>query len=378
VKIKIARSALLPLLADCAEVSNDKSPFPYATCVIIEKFPGGIRCRASNVLQSIVRTSESATADKAGAVMIHAKDALKRVSALDDGEVQIEERPGSVVISQGGARYSLPKYDIETAPPLTVVEPQGGEIGAAAFGALIGRVAPVMGIDESMPSQHGVCVEAKGKGQLVAKAATNAGGALAPMTFDGSILAILPAPAVGHLRKVLARIDGAARIAVVGSAFHVFADGFAYSTLTASADFPPLERVLPKLEGPSIMVDRVAMLAAVKAVNVGDACEFGLRVRPNPGGILLRGQSKDGSECSRVVKCDSTIKSARVRVDQMIKMLEFSTAETVTIWQADGERLLGAAGRGEPMTVGENGDQFAIMPLVFDAIDLATDPAEWT
>jgi DNA polymerase III sliding clamp (beta) subunit (PCNA family) len=377
VKIKIDRAALLPLLADCAEVSNDKSPFPYATCVIIETTPDGLRCRATNVLQSIVRIAHGVTVAKEGAIMVHAKDALKRVQDLGAEEIHIEEQAGRVVFSQPGARYVLPKYDIETAPPLTTIEPQGGEIGASAFSALLTRVSRAMGNDESKPMQYGVCIEAKGNGKLMAKATNGAGGALAPMTFDGTLLAMIPAPAVGHLKNVLSKIDGAAHLAVIGTGLHVFADGFAYSTLTADTVFPPLERAFPPLVGNSIMIDRLAALAAIKHVGIDDACAEGLRFRMVDGGIMFYGRNKTGASGSRVVACDGSIGATRFVDKYVSQLLEFSTKPTVTLWLTDGSRTL--KGASEPLTVEEDdGAKFTVMPLRYDEIDLMTTPPDWT
>ncbi len=378
-KIKISQADLLAALESCATVADSKSPFPWGSCVIIEAETKAraLTCRASNSVQAVKRSLVIGTGSivKPGSVMVNAKDMLQRVGALDAGDVTIEELPGSVRISQGGARYSLPKRDVSEAQAQSIVDPQGSEIDAKAFGALLARVAPMMSADESRGPMYGIGVSTSG-GKLWAKASDGGSGAMAPLTFDGSLTALIPSPAVKHLQSVLVNVEGSSRVAVVGNALYVFADGLTYSTLLTGAAFPPLEQIIPARKGPSMLVDRSAMLDAVNAVKIGGACEKRIMLRPNEKGIMLRGQADDSSAGSRQVDCDCTVKAFSSGVEHVSRLLKFLRGDAVTIHVDDGDRKVG----GGPglMVAEEEGALFVVMPRQFYADDLAPDSPEWT
>jgi DNA polymerase III sliding clamp (beta) subunit (PCNA family) len=375
-KIKIQKSALLPVLTACADVADPKSPQPAAACVVLTAKGDTFEARSTNYYQSIARTCAVDTA-KPGAVMVNAKDVLARIDRLDEGEIAIEATDKQLVIKQAGARYTLGIFDAATAPVMSVVEPQGSEIGAAALAGILDRAAPAMGIVESQAATYGIGLATKG-GKLWAKAMNGNVGAIVPVTFDGDLTALIPAPAVTHLRKVLKQVAGSARLGVVGSSLYVFADGLTYSTLLTGEAFPPLESAIPPREGKSVTANRKALIAAVKGVTVGGDAYARLRVRPCPEGIAFVSQTKDGADARRVVESDCDLTTVSMAADYLIKVLEFGAGEAITIWQKEGERVVGQKGRSGPMVVEEDGAIFVAMPLGYDHVDLAADAPEWS
>lgn len=375
-KIKIAKAALLPALAACNEVAEQKSPQPAAACVVLTTVGDTLQARATNYYQSIARTVDSTTV-KPGAVMVNARDILARIDRLDDGEIAIEATSMQLIIKQAGARYTLAIFDAATAPVVATVEPQGDEIGAAALAGILDRAAPAMGLVESQATTYGVALKSSG-GKLWAKAMNGNVGAIVPVTFDGAIDAMVPAPAVNHLRKVLKSVAGSARLAVAGSSLHIFADGLAYSTLLTGDAFPPLESAIPSRSGKSVTANRKDLLAAVKSVTVGCDAYARLRVRPCPEGIAFVAQTKDANDARRLVLADCDLLSVSMAADYLTKLLEFGSGDAITIWQQGGERVVGQKGLSGPMAVEEDGALFVAMPLGYDHADLAPDAPEWS
>lgn len=375
-KIKIQKSALLPTLAACAEIADPKSPQPAAACVVLTANGDTLQARSTNYRQTIARTCVVDTA-KPGTVMVNAKDILARIDRLDEGEIAIEATDKQLVIKQAGARYTLAIFDAATAPAMAAVEPQGSEIGAAAFAGILDRAAPAMGIVESQATTYGIGLATK-DGKLWAKAMNGNVGAIVPVTFDGELTALVPAPAVTHLRKVLKQVAGSARLAVVGSSLCVFADGLTYSTLLTGDTFPPLESAIPAREGKSVTANRKALIAAVKGVTVGGDAYARLRVRPCPEGIAFVSQTKDGADARRVVESDCNLMTVSMAADYLVKVLEFGASDAITIWQKEGERVVGQKGLSGPMVVEEDGAIFVAMPLGYDHVDLAADAPEWS
>lgn len=376
-KIRIDHVTLLSALNDCDTVAEIKSPYLWGSCVIIEAGGQGLRLRAGNGLQNVARNTptEGVTVVKPGGVMVTASDIVKRIAALDPGEVTIEELPGSVRISQASTKFTLPKFDPTTAPEFVNVEPQGSEVDARALAAVLARVSPAMGYTESQATTYGVGLVTM-DGKLWCKAMNGQVGAMAPLTFDGEICTIIPAPAVEHLRKALAEIDGVARIAVVDRSIHVFADGFAYSTLVAADKFPPLEQAIPARSGDSFQVDRSAALSAIKVATIGGIRDQKLRLRVSGEGVTFRGEERNVPGGARLVTCDCTAPSWSMAADYVKALFAFANGDTVTVWHNKGSHKLD--GGPGPMTIEEDGALFVAMPLKYDAIDLAPDAAEWT
>jgi DNA polymerase III sliding clamp (beta) subunit (PCNA family) len=375
-KIKIQKSALMPVLTACADVADPKSPQPAAACVVLSAKGDTLQARTTNYYQSIARTCAVNTA-KPGAVMVNAKDILARVDRLDEGEIAIEATDKQLVIKQAGARYTLAIFDALTAPAMAAVEPHGDEIGATALAAVLDRAAPAMGMSEANALTYGVALQSKG-GKLWAKATDTKVGALVPLTFDGDIDIMVPAPAVLHIKKLLNKIAGTVRLAVVGTSLHVFADQLAYSTLLTSDKFPPLEQIIPAREGASVTANRKALLDAVKAVTVGCESTARVRLRPCPEGVALMTQAKDASDARRLVLSDCDLLSASVAADYFGKLLDFGDGEAITIWQKSGPRVVGQLGTPGVMVVEEDGAIFVAMPLCYDHADLAPDAPEWS
>lgn len=373
-KIKIMRSDLLPALATCAEVADHRSPQPAAACVVLTAVGDTLQARATNYRQTVACTAASATV-KPGAAMVNAKDLLARIDRLDDGEIQIEATEKQLIIRQTGARYTLGIFDAATVPAIVSVEPQGSEIDAAALVGILDRAALAMGLVEAQTNTYGVCLSTR-DGKLWAKALNGRVGALVPVTFDGDMKVLVPAPAVTHMRKVLKCVDGVVRLAAVGSQLHIFARGLAYSTLLTGDEFPPLESNIPAREGPSLTANRKALLAAVNGVVVGSGGVINVRVRPCPEGVAFVARTKDGNNARRVVQSDCDILSSCMAADYLIKVLEFGADEAITIYQQSDRRVVdGAPG---PMVVEEDGALFVAMPIRYDHVDLAPDAPEWS
>jgi DNA polymerase-3 subunit beta len=369
-KIQIAKSNLHPALAACCTVVDAKSAMPSAQCIMIDAVGSEVKMRVMSYHQTIEKSCLTLAPSSAGSILVDATDLLKRVDAFTDGEITITEAKSNIEIRQGSAKYTLPKYDTSAALPMPSVEVQGSEIDARAFAALLGRMAPAMSREEGRPHVFGVNVIGKG-GKMTAMATDSHVGAIATMTFDGDFAAIVPAPAVNQIKAVLAKVDGAARLAVVGTSLYVFADGLTYSTMLAGGDFPPMTQVMPARSGQTLRVKRSDATANIKAVDAIGLKDERIHIRSCPDGVMLRGTSKEGATASRVADGACDIQSS-VCAKYLVKLLDFIGDEHVSIWQDEGTRSESGA-PGGMVSESASGDLFVVMPLRYDAEDLSTD-----
>jgi DNA polymerase III sliding clamp (beta) subunit (PCNA family) len=367
----IAKSNIMPALAACVAVTDAKSPTPIGSCVILDASMGTLTIKATNMYQSIERTVPALAVTSPGTVMVSAADFAKRVDAFPDGEITIAETKGGIDIRQGKPKgFTLGKVEIPEQAPAVRVEPQGSEIDAKAFAALLGRMVPAMGTNEGHPGTFAVNIEGNG-GKLTAMATGGHMGAIASLTFDGEIGVLIPAPAVTQLRKVLAKIDGSVRLFVTGNKLHIFATGLAYSTLISAGEFPPLRNIMPARAGRSLKANRQELLNEIAFVETVTLHLDRIHIRPGKSGVILHGASKEGETASRDFDGTCDIQSS-ISSKYLTKMLEFIGGGDVTLWQDKGVRDLNMPA-GPMVAENADGDLFVVMPLGHDADDLSTD-----
>jgi DNA polymerase III sliding clamp (beta) subunit (PCNA family) len=369
-KIQIAKSNLHPALAACCTVVDAKSAMSSAQCIMIDAVGSEVKMRVMGYHQTIEKSCLTLAPSSTGSILVDATDLLKRVDALADGEITITEAKSNIEIRHGSAKYTLPKYDTSAALPMPSVEAQGSEIDARAFAALLGRMAPAMSREESRANMYGVNVTANG-GKMTAMATDSNVAAVATITFDGTISATIPSPAVTQIQKVLAKVDGSARVAVVGKSLYVFADGLTYSTLFASDEFPPVHDIMPARTGLTLRAKRGDMMTSIKAVDIIGLKDERIHIRSCPDGIRLGGSSKEGATAYRTIEGACDIQSS-LQAKYLSKLLDFIGGEHVTIWQEEAGRTMADL----PKTMvaeSEDGALFLVMPLRYDEEDLSTD-----
>lgn len=369
-KLKIAKSHLLAALTACCAIVDAKSATPIAACVVIDAFMGSVKLTSTNYHQTVERNATAIEVSEAGKVMVDADDLLKRIQAFSDGEIAITETKTGIDVKQGSAKgYVIGKHDVDTAPKIVSVEPQGAEVDARAFSSLLARMVPAMSTNEGQAHVYAVNVVGKA-GRLTAMATDSHVGAIASLTFDGEIEVLIPSPAVHQLRKILSKIDGTVRLFMVGAHLHVFADGMAYSTLTmgGTSAFPPLLQIFPARSGKCLRAKVANLIDAIDFVDLVGLKDDRLHIRPGEEGITLHGASKEGKTASTDVEGACEIQSS-ISAKYLKKMLEFHGGTDVTLWQEQDRRTLDSA-PGGMVCEDSDGALFVVMPLRYDADDL--------
>lgn len=313
-KLTGLRADLLPAIAACAAVSEARSPSPANACVALEAFDGKLRVRSSNGLQS-VRFEIPAKAPELGRALVRAADLLARVDAIGDGEISITTTDKSVELRRERARFSLALFDPKLVPPPPVVSGETCKIDAAAFVALLGRIAPETSLDVDGPFKSGVFLDAAGV-QLTAWAWNGVALVRATMDADGSFNCLLPVVAIRHLRRLLAKIKGPIEVGVMGSDMFVRAERLVYTSRLPEASRPPFDALVqaavPRSGGHRITVARALFAEAVRAVMVGQPKDSRVSLRMVEGGLLLWGRSVAGEISEQIVPVDGALDNLSV------------------------------------------------------------------
>ncbi len=373
--VAVPRSALLPALRAADEVAASNAPLRAYACVHLVASPEGVlTIRATNGRQAISR-DVAATVKAPGFALLDASDLLHRVEAMSDGPVTLTERAGKVEMKAGAGRYTLPITAASEAPAIPSSAPEGHEVDAAALAALLDRLAPTMHDSPLEVTTHALHLTGDSE-RLTAQAFNGPSAGEASLTFDGTLDTIVPGAAVRQLVKVLRGLDGTVQLAARDRRLFVFGPlGLVYSTLLSEGPFPPVGTLWRPAVGPFLRVGREALSEALAAIRF-DLHHDRVRLRPTAAGVTVHGLTQEGAEASSDVTAACSLEALSVTRAHLVRLLDFfADEETITLWSAAGDRREG--GMPGPILAEADGARYLAMPLLFDALDLASaSPAE--
>jgi DNA polymerase III sliding clamp (beta) subunit (PCNA family) len=279
---------------------------------------------------------------------------------------------GRLSLKLGTTRLSLALGDASAAPAFPQMAESGAEISAAALARMLARVIPSAGADAKGMSTYGVRLAAR-DGLLYAQGHHSARMAIttAPFVSLSPIDVFLPRDAAEDLRDILSGVEGNVRIATVGPALHVMADGLDYTTQVADGGVPLGLGLVPILQGPVVRIDRAALAHAVRVIQVGRPHKGLAHLRGADGGLLIWAESEQGEHVQEVVAATGRIDDCTVTVEYFAPLLDFYRgAERIELWQKQSaKRSPGAC--PEPICARVEGstDAFLCLPALFCAAD---------
>lgn len=382
-KITVQKKDLLPAVATCAEVAARSAASGAAavySCTLLEwgRSPGEMTARAAGLHQSVRVKIPEASFEGLGSALVHAGNLRARVEALTDtAPITIKIDGSRLSLSQGTTRLHLALLPAEDAPAFPQIGEGGVEIDAAALARILTRILPTVGSDATRGSTYGARLASK-DGILYAQAFEGMRAAFATMPHAGaSIDVYVPRPAIEDLRRILDRVGGPVRCAVVGPALHVVTDTLAYTTQTYAEGTPLSLHAIPILQGPMVGASRADLARALKVVQAGKPDQDRVRLRHVDGGLLLRGQSDQGEIAQEVVATSGQIDNFSLAGPYLAAALAFfASEERIELWQV---RAKDPKAGGIPGTLTlrapASKDAYIVSPRILDEEDCAPEPA---
>lgn len=380
-RVTTSRSELLPGLAACATIATPRGTSPLFTNVVLDASARGLTVRATDGFRTYSAVVPNAGVVSPGVAMVRADTLLSRVAdGIGDGPVEMHSDDSLHLVQKSPrrAKHQIPASDAANAPAETQAPTAGQPVCAKDFAALLGRVRPF-----ALPPGAGGAHESIGvltrEAQIIAMAfgGKSAAVAFAP-TKALNLKFAVPPTAIGDLAKILGQIEGDVSVAVEGTSMHVWAERWHYSArlmAEASGFRYDMERLAPSPGKHSVRVNRAEFLSALKAANAalpkGDTTRR-VRLRSAPGRLMVSAAG-DGGTVEQVIDAEGGILGISYVVDFLIPTVTLHTAESITLYQEPGKRVIGPGGAGSPCVVRADGssDIAFVMPLVYDAEDIA-------
>jgi len=304
--LQVARDPFLRALQLVQNIVEPRQTLPILANVLLDAQEGGLHVAATD-LEVGVRVAVPAIVARPGAITLAARKLVELVRELPAQPITLKlQENGWVQLLCGPAAFRLVGLPAEEYPPLETGSADGWvAVDGARLRAMLARTSYAMSQDESRPFLNGLFLVVK-KGELRLVATDGHRLALARMSVeaDGEMTGIVPRKAVGEMGRVLSAGDETT-LALRENQFFLRTPGFVLASKLIEGTFPSYEQVLPKSHPRRLIVEREALIAALRRVSVvADDRTRPIRLTVAPGALRLSASSQELGEAEEVLPAE--------------------------------------------------------------------------
>jgi DNA polymerase-3 subunit beta len=299
-KFAIEREQLRGALDAIVPVISTKTTLPVLGNVLLQARDGAVKFVATDLDTGISVSAPSETAT-IGDALVPAKRLQEIAKQMPDGAIRFAAAGDDrVTVESGKSRFKLmglPTVEFPSFPKLDF--PGTAVVPAGAVRQMIDGVSFAAARDDSRGAICGVSWEFGPK--TMRMVATN-GHRLALMTSPGGSAKaqlIVPPKALDLFRRIYTTDDVAVQVATSPTHIGFLAgETFLFSRLI-EGPYPNYSQVLPKENNRSVIVDRAALLAAVRRVSIiADSQTKSVRITGSTAGLKVAVKTPDLGEAS--------------------------------------------------------------------------------
>ena len=307
----VSRADLVRELNLSQGVVEKKTTIPILSNVLVEADGDRIELTATD-LELGIRCSCAARVKKAGAGTIPARRLLDYVRLLPDGDVQVKMAENHWAnLTCGRSKTRIAGMSRESFPELPQMPEPLAEIPIGVLGALIGKTVFAISSEESRFTLNGALLVLR-KGAVVMVATDGHRLAMIESSDElpgvgGAYRALLPRKAMMELQKLAADSDPVEGVKFSGDENHLFfklGDRLLLSR-KLTGNFPDYERVLPKDQPNSVVLNREEFRATIERVaQFSDERSRAIRVRVGEGEVKVHSSVSDTGESEESIPAD--------------------------------------------------------------------------
>jgi DNA polymerase-3 subunit beta len=364
----VSRADLVRELNLSQGVVEKKTTIPILSNVLVEADGDRIDLTATD-LELGIRCSCAARVKKAGAGTIPARRLLDYVRLLPDGDVHVKIADNHWAnLTCGRSKTRIAGMSRESFPELPQMPEPLAEIPIGVLGALIGKTVFSISSEESRFTLNGALLVLR-KGAVVMVATDGHRLAMIETSEDlpgveGAYRALLPRKAMLELQKLASDSNAAAMVKFSGDENHLFfkiGDRLLLSR-KLTGNFPDYERVLPKDQPHSVLLNREEFRASIERVSqFSDERSRAIRMRVAPGEVKIHSSVSDTGESEESIPVEYNGPAVEIGFNAQY-LLDFMRAvsnEQVAFHFKDPHSA------GEMRPAGEKADhyRYVIMPM---------------
>jgi DNA polymerase-3 subunit beta len=364
----VSRADLVRELNLSQGVVEKKTTIPILSNVLVEADGDRIDLTATD-LELGIRCSCAARVKKAGAGTIPARRLLDYVRLLPDGDVQVKIADNHWAnLTCGRSKTRIAGMSRESFPELPQMPEPLAEIPMGVLGALIGKTVFSISSEESRFTLNGALLVLR-KGAMVMVATDGHRLAMIETSEDlpgveGAYRALLPRKAMLELQKLASDSNAAAMVKFSGDENHLFfkiGDRLLLSR-KLTGNFPDYERVLPKDQPYSVLLNREEFRASIERVSqFSDERSRAIRVRVAPGEVKIHSSVSDTGESEESIPVEYNGPAVEIgfNAQYLLDFMRAVSTEQVAFHFKDPHSA------GEMRPAGEKADhyRYVIMPM---------------
>jgi DNA polymerase-3 subunit beta len=364
----VSRADLVRELNLSQGVVEKKTTIPILSNVLVEADGDRIDLTATD-LELGIRCSCAARVKKAGAGTIPARRLLDYVRLLPDGDVQVKIAENHWAnLTCGRSKTRIAGMSRESFPELPQMPEPLAEIPMGVLGALIGKTVFSISSEESRFTLNGALLVLR-KGAMVMVATDGHRLAMIETSEDlpgveGAYRALLPRKAMLELQKLASDSNAAATVKFSGDENHLFfkiGDRLLLSR-KLTGNFPDYERVLPKDQPHSVVLNREEFRSSIERVSqFSDERSRAIRVRVSPGEVKIHSSVSDTGESEESIPVEYSGPAVEIgfNAQYLLDFMKAVSNEQVAFHFKDPHSA------GEMRPAGDKADnyRYVIMPM---------------
>ncbi|HEV2199151.1 MAG TPA: DNA polymerase III subunit beta [Bryobacteraceae bacterium] len=307
----VSRADLVRELNLSQGVVEKKTTIPILSNVLVEADGDRLELTATD-LELGIRCSCVARVKKSGAGTIPARRLLDYVRLLPDADVQVKIAENHWAnLTCGRSKTRIAGMSRESFPELPQTPEPLAEIPIGVLGGLIGKTVFAISSEESRFTLNGALLVLR-KGAVVMVATDGHRLAMIESSDElpgvgGAYRALLPRKAMMELQKLAADSDPAATVKFSGDENHLFFKLGERLLLSRklTGNFPDYERVLPKDQPNSVVLNREEFRSTIERVaQFSDERSRAIRVRVAPGEVKVHSSVSDTGESEESIPAE--------------------------------------------------------------------------
>jgi len=307
--VSVNRGDMVRAIADVIGFTGKGATMPtIATILIKADKEHGVTLSATDLEIGAVTACE-AEVSEAGSVAVDAKALSSVIRSMPDGPIALTADDSLILEIKGGnAEFKLSCLNPDDFPEIKAADAELTDVSAPLLLGLLDRVHFAASTDETRYQLNGVYVKTEGDNLMMV--ATD-GHRLALATQEGSADGlgrgvIVPRRGVTELRKILDKQEEMVSVGVHSDMFYMRAGDIMVSASLVSGEFPDHNQVIPKETTREAIVDRLALIEALKRTSVLSFDKaWGLSVEFTGSKIVITSSNPNVGEARDVVEPES-------------------------------------------------------------------------
>ena len=266
-KISLLQEHLTPALSFVGKNVSFKTQLPITQHILLVAQKGQLKLATTNVETTTV-TMIAAKVEKEGALCVPSKLFIELIGSLQPGKIDLEGKEQKLSVIGGGCHATLPGVDKGEFPPIPERKKNKDCIDAKEFMTAVKSVLFSAAVDEGRPLLTGVKIKKTKDGVLfVATDGYRLSLKTTAIPLDEGFDKVIPGKALSHILQI--GEDGKLEFGEVddGQIGFFVGENEVY-TRVIEGEYPAFERIIPKTNSTSVVLDKEVFVKAVKTAAI--------------------------------------------------------------------------------------------------------------